>query len=78
MVPGKEKKRMQLKQLLKKNRYNLTFTPQHQYIHTLQTVLFTFTKGLTRRICLTVKSFFPLVIISFIIVTLMCDSVVIL
>ena len=47
-------------------------------IHILHTVLCIFIKVLTRRICLTINSFFSRVIISFILVTLMCDLVVIL
>ena len=47
-------------------------------IHILHTVLCTFIKMLTRRICLTINSFFSRVIISFILVTLMCDFVMIL
>ena len=49
-------------------------------IHILCNVLSAFTKMLTGRISPTIKSFFFfwLVIISFILLTLMCDSVVIL
>ena len=47
-------------------------------IHILHTVLCTFTKVLTRRICLTIKHFFYLRIISFILMTSICDSIVIL
>ena len=44
-------------------------------VHILHTVLCTFPKVETRRICLTIKSFFnKLVIISFILMTLMCGS----
>ena len=43
-------------------------------LHILHTVLYTLPKFLTRRICLTITSFFLLMIISFILVTLMCDS----
>ena len=53
--------------------------PLHPNIsmHILHTVLYTSPKVLTRRICLRIKSFF-LVIIPFILITLMCDSGVIL
>ena len=57
------------------------FNPLHPNIniHILHTVLYTFTKVLTRRICLTITDeFLQLVIISFIHMTLMCRSVVIL
>ena len=44
-------------------------------IRILHTVNHTFLKVLTRRICLTIKTFFfLLVIISFILVTFMCNS----
>ena len=42
--------------------------------HILHTVLYTFPKVLTRRICLTILSFPYLVTLSFILVTLMFDS----
>ena len=48
-------------------------------MHILYTVIYTFPKVLKRRICLTIASFnLELVIPSFILITLMCDSVVIL
>ena len=55
------------------------FNPFHLNIsmHILHTVLYTFPKVLTRRICLTVKSFFYLVIISLILMTFMLDPGVI-
>ena len=43
-------------------------------IHILHTVLNTFSRVLTRRTCFTPRVFFQLVIISFILVTSMCDS----
>ena len=44
-------------------------------MHILHTANRTFLKVLTRRICLTIKTFFfLLVIISFILVTFMCNS----
>ena len=51
-------------------------TPSHPNIsmHILHTVLHTFLKVLTRRICLTVKSLFYLVIILLILMTFMFDS----
>ena len=58
----------------------LGVNPLHPNIskHILHTVLCTFPKLLTRRIWLTIKRFFKLMIISFILVTLMRDSGVIL
>ena len=54
------------------------FNP-HISMHFLHTVYYTFLEMLTRRICLTIKSFFnKLMIISFIFMTLMFDSGVIL
>ena len=49
--------------------------PLHPNIimHILHTVLYTLPEVLTRRIRLLIKSFFLLVIISFILMTLMCD-----
>ena len=52
--------------------------PPNAIIHILHTVLSTFPRVLTRRICLLIKSFLVLVIISFILMTLTCDSGVIL
>ena len=43
-------------------------------MHILHTVLCTFPKVLTRRICLTIDSLFQLVIISVILMTFMCVS----
>ena len=61
------------------NNYYYLFNPLHPNIsmHILHTVLYTFPKVLTRRICLTVKSFFYLVIISLILMTFMLDPGVI-
>ena len=55
------------------------FNPLHPNIsmHILLTVLYTFPRVLTRRICLTVDSFFYLVIISLILMTFMLDPGVI-
>ena len=55
-------------------------TPLHPNIsmHILHTVLYIFLKVLTRRICLTIKSLFYLVIILLILMTFMFDSGVIL
>ena len=55
------------------------FTPNIR-MQILHTVLYTFLKVLTWRICLIInnKELLPLVIISFILMTLMCDSGVIL
>ena len=55
------------------------FNPLHPNIsmHILHTVLYTFPRVLTWRICLTVKSFFYLVIISLILMTFMLDPGVI-
>ena len=55
-------------------------TPLHPNIsmHILHTVLYMFLKVLTRRICLTIKSLFYLVIILLILMTFMFDSGVIL
>ena len=47
-------------------------------IHIPYTGLYTFLKVLTRRICLTIKSFYWLVMISLILLTLMYDLGVIL
>ena len=47
-------------------------------MHILHTVLYTFPSILAGRICSTIKRFFSLIIISFIILTLMFDSGVIL
>ena len=46
--------------LYSENMQNTTFSPLHPNIslHILHTVLYTFPKVLTRRICLTIKSFF--------------------
>ena len=51
-------------------------TPLHPNIsmHILHTVLYIFLKVLTRRICLTIKSLFYLVIILLILMTFMFDS----
>ena len=51
-------------------------TPLHPNIsmHILHTVLYMFLKVLTRRICLTIKSLFYLVIILLILMTFMFDS----
>ena len=51
-------------------------TPLHPNIsmHILHTVLYMFLKVLTRRICLTTKSLFYLVIILLILMTFMFDS----
>ena len=46
-------------------------------MHILHTVLYTSFKVLTRNICLSIKSFFKLVIIFFILVILLRDSGVI-
>ena len=57
------------------------FTPLNISMHILQTVLYRFPKVLTRRICLTImrkKELLQLMIISFILMTLMFDSRVIL
>ena len=55
-------------------------TPLHPNIsmHILHTVLYMFLKVLTRRICLTIKSLFYLVIILLILMTFMFDLGVIL
>ena len=54
----------------------LEFNPLQPNIsmYTLHTVLYTFPKVLTTRICLTMKSLIKLVIISYILVTFMRDS----
>ena len=54
---------------------NVTVDPLHLNVimHILHTVLYTLPEVLTRRIRLLIKSFFLLVIISFILLTLMCD-----
>ena len=54
---------------------NVTVDPLHLNVimHILHTVLYTLPEVLTRRIRLLIKSFFLLVIISFILMTLMCD-----
>ena len=59
---------------------HLLTNPLHPYIsrHILHTVLYTFPELLTRRICLKIKSFYKLLVISLILVTLMFDSGVIL
>ena len=56
------------------------FNPLHHNIsmHTLCTVLHTLPKVLNKRICLMINSFFSWWSFSFILVTLMCDSGVIL
>ena len=57
------------------------FTPLNISMHILQTVLYMLPKVLTRRICLTIKrkkELLQLMIISFILMTLMFDSGVIL
>ena len=58
------------------NRTNMVITLFHPNVimHILHTVLYTFLKVLTRRICLLIKSFFFGDIISFILMTLICDS----
>ena len=52
------------------------FNPLHPNIsmHTLHSVLCTFPKVLTRRICLTINRILQLIIISFILITLMFYS----
>ena len=54
----------------------ICLTPLHPNIsmHILHTVLYMFLKVLTRRICLTIKSLFYLVIILLILMTFMFDS----
>ena len=62
-----------------KESFEISFNPLLPYIrmHILHTVLYTSFKVLTRNICLSIKSFFKLVIIFFILVILLRDSGVI-